>query len=196
MSTDAQKRASTNYNRKQDNIMVRPSKEEGAAIRAAAAAVGMSVQAYVLQAVRAWMEREKAVAAGGASTGAPAVSPAVEDGPGAVMVSVEDSPEENICSRFTSLTRPDSSTGQPDDEPEFIKVVKRLGAMSPEELDKQFGTDPEGIERYREQMERKRQRLAELNAKAGGLSRAEDAERRRLTVECKHYPDSSASTQE
>ena len=29
MSTDAQKRASTNYNRKQDNIMIRPSKEEG-----------------------------------------------------------------------------------------------------------------------------------------------------------------------
>ena len=37
MSTEAQKRASTNYNRKQDNIMVRPTKEEGAAIRAAAA---------------------------------------------------------------------------------------------------------------------------------------------------------------
>ena len=53
MSTEAQKRASTNYNRKQDNIMIRPSKEEGTAIRAAAAAAGMSVQAYVLQAVRA-----------------------------------------------------------------------------------------------------------------------------------------------
>lgn len=36
MSTEAQKRASTNYNRKQDNIMIRPAKEEGAAIRAAA----------------------------------------------------------------------------------------------------------------------------------------------------------------
>ena len=58
MSTEAQKRASTNYNRKQDNIMIRPSKEEGAAIRAAAAAAGMSVQAYVLRAVRVWMERE------------------------------------------------------------------------------------------------------------------------------------------
>lgn len=59
MSTDAQKRASTNYNRKQDNIMVRPSKEEGAAIRAAAAAAGQSVQGYVLQAVRERMEREQ-----------------------------------------------------------------------------------------------------------------------------------------
>ena len=52
MSTEAQKRASTNYNRKQDNIMVRPTKEEGAAIRAAAASVGQSVQAYILQANR------------------------------------------------------------------------------------------------------------------------------------------------
>lgn len=59
MSTDAQKRASTNYNRKQDNIMIRPNKEEGAAIRAAAAAAGMSVQSYVLRAVRAWMAQER-----------------------------------------------------------------------------------------------------------------------------------------
>lgn len=59
MSTDAQKRASTNYNRRQDNIMIRPNKEEGAAIRTAAAAAGMSVQAYVLRAVRVWMEQER-----------------------------------------------------------------------------------------------------------------------------------------
>ena len=59
MSTEAQKRASTNYNRRQDNIMIRPNKEEGAAIRIAAAAAGMSVQAYVLRAVRAWMAHEQ-----------------------------------------------------------------------------------------------------------------------------------------
>ena len=59
MSTEAQKRASTNYNRKQDNIMIRPTKEEGAEIRAAAASAAQSVQAYVLQAVRERMEREK-----------------------------------------------------------------------------------------------------------------------------------------
>ena len=104
-------------------------------------------------------------------------------------------PDDNSSSRLSSLTPPDSTTGQPDDEPEFIKVFKRLGAMSPEELDKQFGTDPESMERYRQQMERKRQRLAELNAKVGGLSRAEDAERRRLTVECKGYPESDDSAQ-
>ena len=60
MSTEAQKRASTNYNRRQDNIMIRPSQEEGAAIRAAAAAAGMSLQAYILQAIRGWMEHEQA----------------------------------------------------------------------------------------------------------------------------------------
>lgn len=65
MSTEAQKRASTNYNRKQDNIMIRPNKEEGAAIRAAAAAAGVSVQAYILRAVRAWMEHERAGSAPG-----------------------------------------------------------------------------------------------------------------------------------
>ena len=65
MSTEAQKRASTNYNRKQDNIMIRPTKEEGATIRAAAASAGQSVQAYVLQAVRERMEREQTQGGGG-----------------------------------------------------------------------------------------------------------------------------------
>ena len=45
--------------------MVRPTKEEGAAIRAAAASAGQSVQAYVLQAIRERMEREQAQAGGG-----------------------------------------------------------------------------------------------------------------------------------
>ena len=75
MSTEAQKRASTNYNRKQDNIMIRPTKE-GAAIRAAAASVGQSVQAYILQAVRERMEREQAQAGG--SSGISAACPEEE----------------------------------------------------------------------------------------------------------------------
>ena len=64
-STEAQKRASTNYNRRQDNIMIRPTQEVGATIRAAAANAGQSVQAYVLQAVRERMEREQTQAGGG-----------------------------------------------------------------------------------------------------------------------------------
>lgn len=107
MSTEAQKRASTNYNRKQDNIMIRPSKEEGTAIRAAAAAAGMSVQAYVLQAVRAWMEREGASAV-------PAGCPAVEDRPGGGFGFSAESPGENICSRFISQSGPDFQTALTD----------------------------------------------------------------------------------
>ena len=71
MSSDAQKRASVNYNRKQDNIMIRPSKEVGATIRAAAAAAHQSVQAYVLQAVKERMERDAAGQGSGFATPAP-----------------------------------------------------------------------------------------------------------------------------
>lgn len=49
--TEAQKRANIAYNRRQDSITIRPSKERGAQIRAAAAAAGMSVQAYILRAL-------------------------------------------------------------------------------------------------------------------------------------------------
>lgn len=60
MSTEAQRRAVIAYNKRQDNIMVRPSKEDGAAIRAAAAAAGQSVQRYILDAVAARMAAEQA----------------------------------------------------------------------------------------------------------------------------------------
>lgn len=55
-STEAQKKASVKYNKSRDNIMIRPTKEEGAAIRACAASCGMSVQQFVLAAVRAAMD--------------------------------------------------------------------------------------------------------------------------------------------
>ena len=58
-TTEAQKRASANWNRKQDNIMIRPTKEEGAMIRQAAADAGMSVQAYILEAIRANMKKDQ-----------------------------------------------------------------------------------------------------------------------------------------
>ena len=51
--TDAQIKARVNYNRRQDNIMIRPSKDEGARIRQAAADAGMSVQAFLLDTRRA-----------------------------------------------------------------------------------------------------------------------------------------------
>lgn len=46
------------YQKKCDAIMLRPRKEEGAVIRAAAEHAGQSVQAYVLQAIRERMQRE------------------------------------------------------------------------------------------------------------------------------------------
>lgn len=51
--SDAHKRASKKWNESRDNIMIRPSKEEGQQIRQAAAEAGQSVQAFILDAVRA-----------------------------------------------------------------------------------------------------------------------------------------------
>lgn len=53
MATKAQIRANIAYNRRQDSITIRPSKDEGARIRQAAADAGMSVQAYILDTLRA-----------------------------------------------------------------------------------------------------------------------------------------------
>ncbi len=57
--SEAKRAADKRHNAKLDQIMVRPYKEEGALIRSAAAARGQSVQSYVLEAVRARMEREQ-----------------------------------------------------------------------------------------------------------------------------------------
>ena len=53
MATKAQIRANIAYNRRQDSITIRPSKDEGARIRQAAADAGMSVQAFILDTLRA-----------------------------------------------------------------------------------------------------------------------------------------------
>lgn len=53
MSTDAKRRGNAAYQKRQDALTIRPSKAEGARIRAAAAGAGMSVQAYILDTLRA-----------------------------------------------------------------------------------------------------------------------------------------------
>ena len=58
-STEAQKRAVKKAQSKCDAIMLRPPKEVGAAIRAAAAAAGQSNQQYILQATRERMEQDR-----------------------------------------------------------------------------------------------------------------------------------------
>ena len=57
MATEAQIKANVKYNRSKDNIMIRPDKDEGKQIRQAAADAGKSVQAYIVQAVREYMEK-------------------------------------------------------------------------------------------------------------------------------------------
>lgn len=58
--SEAKKRANSKWNASKDNLMIRPSKEIGSAIRCAASAAGQSNQQYILQAVQERMEREKA----------------------------------------------------------------------------------------------------------------------------------------
>ena len=58
MPTQAHKDGNARHIAKLDIIMLRPAKLEGAAIRTAAAEAGQSVQAYILEAVRARMERD------------------------------------------------------------------------------------------------------------------------------------------
>jgi hypothetical protein len=50
--TEAHTRASVKYNKGRDNIMIRPTKEEGQQIRQAAADAGQSVQQYILDTLR------------------------------------------------------------------------------------------------------------------------------------------------
>ena len=57
MATEAQIKANVKYNRSKDNIRIRPDKDEGKQIRQAAADAGKSVQAYILQAVREYMNK-------------------------------------------------------------------------------------------------------------------------------------------
>lgn len=52
MATQAQINASVKHNRTKDSITIRPTKEEGAEIRKAAASAGKSVQAYILDVLR------------------------------------------------------------------------------------------------------------------------------------------------
>ena len=58
--SEAKKAADKRHMEKLDNIMIRPYRKEGEAIRAAAAAANQSIQGYILQAVRERMEHERA----------------------------------------------------------------------------------------------------------------------------------------
>lgn len=55
----AHNRASARWNKNRDNIMIRPEIPEGTRIREEAAKAGMSIQNYILNAVRRYMELER-----------------------------------------------------------------------------------------------------------------------------------------
>lgn len=55
--SEAHKRASKKWNEARDQITLRPNREHGAAIRAAAAAAGLSVQRFILAAVDEFMKK-------------------------------------------------------------------------------------------------------------------------------------------
>ncbi|MCD7743416.1 MAG: hypothetical protein LUH13_03900 [Oscillospiraceae bacterium] len=60
MAVSAAKRAGNDrYNAKCDPIQIRPLKADGAQVRAAAAAAGQSLQAYIMQACRERMARDQ-----------------------------------------------------------------------------------------------------------------------------------------
>ena len=56
--SEAHKKASAKWNNSRDTITIRPSKETGAAIRAAAASAGMSIQQYILAALAEFMNKD------------------------------------------------------------------------------------------------------------------------------------------
>lgn len=58
MTSKAQIAANVRYNRSKDAITIRPDKDTGRAIRAAAAEAGLPLQRYILQAIAERMERE------------------------------------------------------------------------------------------------------------------------------------------
>jgi len=60
MPSEAKKRCNAEHIKKLDQIKIQPYAEEGKLIREAAAAAGQSLQAYVLDAIRQRIERDKA----------------------------------------------------------------------------------------------------------------------------------------
>lgn len=58
MATEAQIRAAVKHNRTKDCIMIRPTRQNGGTVRAAAAAAGQSLHDYILQACFERMQRD------------------------------------------------------------------------------------------------------------------------------------------
>ena len=99
--SEARKRANVEYNRRQDSITMRPKKQQGAAIRAAAAASGESLQKYILHAVQERMTRE----------GQPLEIDSAESGELAVSEAHKKASYKYNASRDSITIRPERSKG-------------------------------------------------------------------------------------
>lgn len=159
--SEAKKAADKRHLGKLDNIMVRPYRKEGEAIRAAAAAAHQSIQGYILQAVRERMEHERAGAvhddlpAGGAGaedmqrmtrsvTAAADASPAQDERTSPSKLSPDDWAEwarrrddESIENWKTRLKQSNIGTSPAD-------IMKRIGKLPKHDRDLILGTDPAG----------------------------------------------------
>lgn len=130
--SEAKKAADKRHRDKLDNIMIRPYKEEGTAIRTAAAAAGMSVQRYILEAVRDKMEHEQAgvihdhLSAGNAGTedtGKQRWAGDSDDAVGDISICSDDTPTPQTEAAVFSTRdeKPSPSKLSPDDWAEWAR---------------------------------------------------------------------------
>ena len=181
MPTQAKKDGNARHIAKLDIIKIQPYREEGAAIRAAAAAAGKSVQGYVLEAVREKMERERA-RDDGSSTGEqfPYFPDDGDTPPAAVGSSPMQSEESSPAEQISQLPPDDWAVWAHRQDNESLEnwrkrlnkshrglstvdVAKRLSKLSTQERDILLGADPESIRLLRERDERERQRMEEAS---------------------------------
>lgn len=151
--SEAKKAADKRHMEKLDNIMVRPYRKEGEAIRAAAAAANQSVQGYILQAVRERMEHERARAV---HDDLPADGVRDEDTP---RTAADASPTQDEISSPSELSPDDWAewARRRDDESledwksrlkqsnigtSPIGIMKRIGKLPKHDRDIILGTDP------------------------------------------------------
>lgn len=153
--SEAKKAADKRHMEKLDNIMVRPYRKEGEAIRTAAAAANQSIQGYILQAVRERMEREQAGSSDD-DAGKVFISSNGED---TSQTAVNASPTQDKNSSPSGLSPDDWAewARRRDDEPledwktrlkksnigtSPIDIMKRIGKLPKYDRDLILGTDP------------------------------------------------------
>lgn len=162
MPTQAKKDSNARHIAKLDIIKIQPYKEEGAAIRAAAAAAGMSVQRYILEAVRDKMGRERV---GAVPDGLPESAPqgaaewagGIDEGPRDSSIFSDDTPMPHAIAAVSPTQDEKSSPAKlsPDDWAEWarrqedesledwkIRLRKSNVGISPADIMKRIGKLP------------------------------------------------------